>query len=298
MDNIKNRIIEEWRDRGFSFFRETMWSSSVQWIDLPRIRTFLTANNFKNIDVSLATPSNDDTYRMRWGRHYQSSGQCVSLMRQDPIPDDSNHLKLTFCYANIEQRLENKIQTILAANALRLVFGVPVARELIMVRHFSEDTNEPEHFSGEGFASMFDTQSLNMFDSPAIENAELIQIPEEAAILLDKSFSQTYPVERFILMWLAFESIICSFSGEVENGWKRENFCRNDLKSDLVNKEVLRLFKLRCEIFKEGKVFNPKLEKDCWSLYAVLQLAVMRDCPQRRAFLSGYENTLLASQLT
>lgn len=296
MDNFKNRIIEEWGGRGFSFFRETIWSSSLQQVDLPRIRAFLIANNFEHIDVSLAIPSNDDTYRMRWATHYQTSGQCVSSMKRELIPAGSNNLKLTFCYSSKEQRQDNQIQTVLTANALRLVFGVPVARELIFVRHFSNDKNEPEFFSDEGFSSMFDTQSLNMFDNPPIEGAELIQIPKEAAILLDKSFSQTYPVERFILMWLAFEAIVCSFSGEGGNGRKRENFCKNDLKSELINKEVLRLFKLRCGIFKEGRASSQEIEGDCWSLYAVLQLAIMKDCPQRQAFLSGYEKIWLAGK--
>lgn len=296
MDNFKNRIIEEWGGLGFSFFREIMWSSSLQQIDLPRIRFFLTANNFKNIDVSLAIPSTEDTCRMRWATHYQTSGQCVSLMRKEPIPAGSNNLKLTFCYSSEEQRQDNKIQTVLTANALRLVFGVPVARELIFVRHFSNDKNEPEFFSDEGFASMFDNQSLNMFDNPNIEAAELIQIPEEAVILLDKSFSQIYPAERFVLMWLAFEAIIHSFPGEGENGKKREIFCKNDLKSEVINNEVYRLFKLRCDMFKEGKISNPSIEQECWSLYAVLQLAIMKNCPQRQAFLFGHEKILSAGK--
>ena len=295
-DKFKKRIIEEWGCRGYSFFRETIWSSSLQHADLPKIRTFLAVNDFNNLDVSLVIPPNDDTCRMKWVTHYEKSGQCISLMRQEPIPANSNNLKITFCYVSNEQRKEKQIQTTLAANALRLVFGVPVARELIFIRHFSNDKNEPESFSEEGFASVFDTQSLNMFENPPIEEAELKPLPEEAAILLDKAFSQTYPAERFVLMWLAFEAIIHSFPGNGENGEKRKSFCLNELQSEVVNTEVYRLFKLRCDIFKEGKISDPHVEQDCWSLYAVLQLATMKDCQQRQAFLSGYEQTLLAGK--
>jgi len=139
---------------------------------------------------------------------------------------------------------------------------------------------------------MFDTQSLNLFNNPAIEGAKLITMPGEAAILLDKSFSQTYPAERFVLMWLAFEAIINSFPGEGGNGKKRERFFKNDLRSEAINNEVYRLLKLRCDMFKEGKINDASIEQECWSLYAVLQLSVMKDCEQRQAFLSGYEKTL------
>lgn len=224
--------------------------------------------------------------------HYQPSGQCISLMQQVPIPTESNHLKLTFCYTSAEMRHDSRTQTIVVANALRLVFGVPVARELIITRYFSEDKSESEIFSDEGYASLFDTQSLNMFNSPAIEEAELIKIPEEAAILLDKSFAQTYPSERFILLWLAFEAIIHSVIEKGSNGEKRKTFFKDILKSDIANDEVYRLFNLRCAIFKEGQTSDKNIENDCWSLYAALQLLIMKDCEQRRAFLSGYENTV------
>jgi hypothetical protein len=292
VDKFKDRIISEFEGHDFKFFRETIWSSSLQQTDLPRIRNFLSKNNFKNIDVSIVIPSDDKTCRMRWSMHYQASGQCTSLMQQVSIPAGSNHLKLTFCYASAESRHDGRTQTIVVANALRLIFGVPVARELIITRYFSEDEDEPNLFSDEGYASLFDTQSLNMFDGPAIEETELIKIPEEAAILVDKSFAQTYPSERFILMWLAFEAIIHSVIKKGSNGEKRQTFYRDILKSDIANDEVYRLFNVRCAMFKEGQTTDPNIENDCWSLYAALQLLIMKDCAQRRSFLSGYENSV------
>ena len=102
----------------------------------------------------------------------------------------------------------------------------------------------------------------------------------------------SFPNERFILMWLAFEAIMRSHPGRAENGKKREKLFKDELKSDIVSKEVLRLFKLRNNAFKESRFSHPHFDQECWSLYAVLQLAIMKDCPQRSAFLSGYENTL------
>ncbi len=215
-------------------------------------------------------------------------------MHEVPIPAKSNHLKLTFCYTSAEIRHNSLAQTIVVANALRLVFGVPIARELIITRYFSEDKEKADFFSDEGYASLFDSQDLNMFNDPAIEQAELIDIPQEAAILLDKSFAQTYPKERFILMWLAFEAIIHSIIEKGSNGEKRKIFFKDILKSDIANDEVYRLFNLRCVLFKEGQSPNQyiEIENECWSLYAALQLLIMKDCEQRRAFLSGYENTV------
>jgi len=291
MDNFRDRIIKEFGLSGFKFFRETIWSSSLQRADLARIRNFLSKNNFNNIDVSLVVPQDDKTFRMRWSTHYQTSGQCISLMHQVPIPAESNNLKLTFCYPSSEMRHEGRAETIVIGNALRLVFGVPVVRELIMTSFFSAD-EEPACHSDEGYASFFDTQSLNMFDSPAIEGAELIKIPEEAAFLLDKAFAQKFPSERFILMWLAFEALTHSVIEKGSNGEKRKRFFKDILKSDIANDEVKRLFDLRCAIFKEGRALDKHIENDSWSLYAALQLLIMKDCEQRRAFLAGYENTV------
>jgi len=285
-------MIEEFGSLGFKFFRETIWSSSLQQSQLPKIRNFLSKNNFKHIDVSLVIPQDDKTFRMRWLRYYEPSGQCISSMQQVPIPAQTNHLKLTFCYATSEKRHESRTQTLVITNALRLVFGAPVARELILTRYFSED-KDAEMFSDEGYASVFDSQDLNMFENPPIDQAELIQTPEDAAILLDKSFSQTYPTERFILMWLAFESIIHSVIQNGKNGDKRKTFFKDILKSDIANNEVLRLFKLRCDLFKEGYSPNHNFEDNCFSLYVAIQLLIMKDCEQRSAFLEGYEYTLM-----
>lgn len=293
IDNFKNKIIQEWQKEGFFVFRETIWSSSLQQIDLPKIRNFLTKNNVNNVDVSLVVPQiGHNTHRMRWMKYYERSGQCISLLKEEFIPNNSNNLKLTFCYLSKEDAQNNEIQTIHTINTLRLIFGVPIARELLIIRYFSNDDNIPIRYSDEDFASMFDTQSLNMFDTPAIEESEVVKIPDEATILLDKAFSQTYPTERFVLMWLAFETIINSFPGEENNGKKRQRFFKDDLKSDVINNEVYRLFKIRCDMFKEGKIYKSNIEKECWSLYSVIQLAIMKNCPQRQAFLSGYEKIL------
>jgi hypothetical protein len=292
MESFRVRLVREWRPRGYRFFEETIWTSSIQKADLPKIRTFFQANNFNNVDVSIVNPPDDKTLRMRWNRHYEASGQCVSLMHNVPIPAGSNHLKLTFGYISDEARQEHRNQIIVAANALRLVFGVPIARELIFDTKFSEEKLDVGISSDVGYASPFDTQNLNMFEVPPIEEAALIAIPEEAAILLDKAFAQAFPDERFILMWLAFEAIMHSHPGRAENGKKREKFFKEELESDIVNREVFRLFQLRNDVFKEGRFSNPQIDQECWNLYAVLQLATMKDCPQRSAFLSGFENVL------
>jgi hypothetical protein len=39
-------------------------------------------------------------------------------------------------------------------------------------------------------------------------------------------------------MWLAFESIIRSHSGQADNGKQRERFFKEELKSEIVHEEV------------------------------------------------------------
>ncbi|WP_293761195.1 hypothetical protein [uncultured Aquitalea sp.] len=286
---FRQRIAEELSQQGMKFFRETVWSSSLQRVDLPRVRKLLATNGFEAVDVTLFSPMDDSAFRMRWATHYLADGQCVSAMVQVPILKNSNHLKLTFGYPDKDTRESSRPKMIVVANALRLVFGVPVARELIQITLFGEN-EEPTTQSDEGFASVFDTQEINLFNDPAIEDAALIHLPEEAAFLLDKAFGQAYPGERFILMWLAFETIINAVIANGRNGQKREAYFRGELGSDIANAEVHRLFKLRCDLFKEGRLINSNsIEDDCWALYAALQLAVMKESELRRAFLSGFE---------
>jgi len=52
---------------------------------------------------------------------------------------------------------------------------------------------------------------------------------------------------------MAFEAIIHSHPGRAGNGNKRVKFFKEILGSELVNDEVLRLFRLRCDAFKEGR---------------------------------------------
>jgi len=292
MDPFKERVIQEWGTQGYSFFSETIWSSSLQQKDLPRIRKFLINAAIDNADVSLVSPPDSATPRQRWSKHYDVSGQCISLLREEFIPGGSNNLKLTFCYTKSEDRHGGHTNEIHTINILRLVFGVPIARELLLTRNFSNDTCDPALSSDLGFASYFDTQSLNFFNNPDIENAKIRQLPAETTILIDKAFSQTFPIERFVLMWLAFEAIISSLPINGSNGEKRKKYFARELGSQKINEEIHRLFNTRCDIFKQGKFSSDQIEKDCWSLYAAIQLAILEECDQRKAFVSGYESTL------
>lgn len=292
MDAFKDRIIQEWAGVSFSFFSESIWSSSLQQKDLSRIRSFLINSEISNVDISLVIPPDSSTSRQRWSKYYDVSGQCVSSLVEEPIPGGSNNIKFTFCYSSSDDRRDGQTQELHTINILRLVFGVPIARELLLTRSFSSDTYQPISHSEKGFASYFDTQNLNFFNDPDIEKARVRQLPPESTILLDKAFSQTFPIERFVLMWSAFEAVISSLPIPGTNGDKRKKYFNNELGSQIINNEVFRLHRIRCDIFKEGKFSADQIEKDCWSLYAALQLAILEDSEQRQAFTLGYESTL------
>ncbi|MDA0109000.1 hypothetical protein OH456_12600 [Vibrio sp. La 4.2.2] len=293
MDKFKDKILKEWSESGFHYFQETIWSSSLQQKELGRIRDFLTNNGINNVDVSIVIPETDDTTKLKWITYYDKSGQCCSTNRNINIPAQSNNLKLTFCYTNKQVSEEQKQQVHQVTSALRLIFGVPIARELLFTREFSNDEDLPISHSETGFASYFDSQGLNLFDEPPIQTAKIIDIPKEAALLIDKALSLTFPPERFVLMWLAFEAIINSFQSNANNGKKREKFFKEELQSELLNDEVYRLFRLRCDLFKEGKESTLKsLESDCWSLYKIIQITILKNCIQRDAFINGLEKQL------
>lgn len=273
-----------------SFIAETLWSSSLQKVDLPRIRAFLKNNGFENIDVALASPQGAQAARMRWVTYYDSTGRCHSLPHDVPIPVGSMFLKMAFSYQSADEREAGRVKSISIANTLRLIFGTPVARELVLVMHGKSDSQVRSIVSDEGFASAFDIQNPNMFEDPPIEEAKLRPLPLEASTLLDSAFVQHYPYERFILMWLAFEAVIHTHSGAGGNGRKRRRYFSEELGSQIVSDEVKRIFSIRNDTFKEGRLDGIDFDQACWSLYAALQLALLEDCPQRRAYLSGYED--------
>lgn len=292
-DKFKQTIIREWKELGFTHFRETIWTSVLQQVHLARIRRFFKENDIKNVDISIVIPPKNETPNLKWANYYETSGQCISTLRECFIPANSNNIKLTFCYKSDEEEKENEIQTLNVVNTLRLVFGVTVARKLLFIRHYSTDNNEPIMHSDKAFSSRFDIQELNMFNNPDIEDLKVMKIPEEANVLLESAFTQTFPRERFILLWIAFEVIINVFYKNENNGKKREKYFKNEIKSDIINEEVKRLFLVRCEMFKEGKVKSDmEIESEGWSLYSIIQLCIMSDCMQRDAFIKGYENTI------
>lgn len=288
-DHFMEKIIGIWGKKGYSEFYETIWTSSLKHKYLGKVRTFLANNNYENIDISIVIPPHDDTFRLKWIKYYDIDGNCISTNRDITIPAQSNNLKITSCYKDEKDRSEGISHHMQTINTLRLIFGVPIARELILTRTFSINKSCPHIHSESGFASYFDTQTINLFETPPIEQAKTNKIPEAASILLSKSFEQTFPTERFVLLWLAFESMIDSLPGSGNNGDKRKRFFIDVLKSNLINDTVFKLFLLRCKLFKEGKTQEKTLEKACWFLYQVIQITILEKCPQRDEFAKGLE---------
>jgi len=271
------------------FVAEMLWSSSLQQADLARVRAFLDNNGFKGVDVALSTPMTEPATRTRWATYYDAAGQCISTNYEMLIQPGWMFLKLVFCYSTASERDAGHADAVLVANALRMVFGVPIARELVLVGHYIKGAQDKPYYSDIGYASSFDNQRLNLFQDPPIEDAKLMSIPIEASTLLEKAFIQTYPHERFVLMWLAFEAVIHAHPGGGSNGEKRRRYFVNQLGSQIAGGEVNRLRGIRDCAFKEGKFEGGNFDQACWSLYAALQLAILEDCPQRAAYLKGYE---------
>ena len=292
MFETRERLISDWKNDGIKVIEESIWSSSIQLENLPRIRQFLSFNSFKYVDISIVRPLNNHTKRMKFRTHYDESGQCFSTNYDISIPTKSNNLKLTVGLEKEVKNQEYQDKTTRIINALRTIFGLPIARELMFVTHFNSENLLTAGVSSElGYASPFDTQSLNFYDE--IEFSKLRNVPIDALILLDKAFQQKFPKERFILMWVSFEAIINSIYLSDNNGNKRVKYFKEELKSNIVNDEVYRLFKLRCAVFKESKFEHEQFDEENWSLYTAVQLAMMEDCPQRTAFLRGYEQIII-----
>lgn len=207
-----------------------------------------------------------------------------------PTPANLNFLKLTFGFHTSEEMEKAEIKASKVVNSLRMMFGIPAAKERQVQSKFSKDDVVGQETSFQGFASYFDAQGLNLFDVPPIEGAILRPMTDGTATLLDSAFSQHYPEVQFVLMWLALESIINSHAGGGSNGEKRKRYFLIDLGSSAANEEVKLLHNLRNNIFKEAN-FLPQahLSMATWSLYWVIQLAILDDCPQRDQFVRGFE---------
>ncbi|MCK7608357.1 hypothetical protein M0D70_02805 [Acinetobacter portensis] len=291
--DTRKKLISEWGAEGITYFEESIWSSSIMHSDLPRVRDFLKVNNFKYFDISIVRPQDDSIERMKFRTHYSEDGQCFSTNYGITVPKNSNNLKLTIGLEGEVKNQECQDKTLYIINSLRIIFGIPIARELMQVSNFdSKNYDVAGHHSELGYASKFDIQDLNLYES--IEYCQLRELPVDALILLDKAFQQRFPDERFILMWVAFEAIINSLPNLKMNGNKRQKYFQEELASEIVNKEIIRLRDFRHIVFKEAKFEEAKVEEINWSLYMAIQLAMLSDCPQRQAFLNGYEQYILS----
>ncbi|OAL83874.1 hypothetical protein AY605_08960 [Acinetobacter sp. SFD] len=288
----RKKLAEDWGCGGISYIEESIWSSTIQQKDLNRIREFLSKNNFKYVDISIVRPPNNKTEQMKFRTHYDEPGQCFSTNYGISIPKNSNNLKLTVGLESELKNQEYQTKTLHIINSLRVIFGVPIARELMFTALASTEKFIEVGMSSElGYASKFDVQSLNLYKN--IEYSELRELPIDALILLDKAFQQKFPHERFVLMWVAFEAIINSLPMTGSNGEKRKKYFLEELASEVANEEVRRLHNLRGDVFKEAKFSEEDVEEINWSLYMAIQLAILSDCPQRQAFLGRYEQYIL-----
>ncbi|SIR02894.1 hypothetical protein SAMN05880590_110198 [Rhizobium sp. RU35A] len=287
MFEARDRLIESFGEVGLYFYDERLYSSNAERSDIELIDFFLRKNSFKNFDICLARPS-QGAKRSIWNKYYDDKGNPHSAQCEIPIAANSNHLKLTFAFATEQERLNGDRDILAAISGIRLMFGVSAARHLVLHSDFSRDEPYRGPFSEIGYASFFDSQGFNRFQDPPLHEAKIVKIPKEASLLLEKAFSQSYPEETFILMWLAFEAITQRFPGD-NGGKKRESFFKNELRSDVVNKEIIRLSKVRHSLFKKG-IYSPyKIGDDCWSLYKAMQIASLDECVQRQKFVEGYE---------
>jgi hypothetical protein len=287
MFEARDRIVGSFCELGLYFYDERLYSSNAELSDIKAIDFLLRKNHYKNFDICLARPS-QGAKKSIWNKYYDQEFSPHVDQHEIPIVANSNHLKLTFAFAREQERAEGDRDILAAVNGIRLMFGVCAARHLTLHSHFSRDEPHQGPFSEIGYASIFDSQYFNRFQDPPLQEAKMIKIPKESSLLLERAFSQPYPEETFIMMWLAFEAITQRFPGN-NGGKKREYLFRHELKSDVVNTEVIRLSKVRHSLFKEGRYSADRIGDDCWSLYKAIQIASLDECVQRQKFVEGYE---------
>jgi hypothetical protein len=292
MSSMHERIIDEFEKRGLKFFREVLYSSAFQISDLPRVRSLIAENGFDNVDVALLRLDEGTIHRYFPMQLCTIEGQFMQywLAVELPTPTKLNFLKLTLAFSSEEDMENADFEITKLVNLLRVIFGTPAAKEQQFQGAFSKDNIAGQQILLKGFASYFDSQGLNLFNIPPIEEARLRPMTKGIATLLESAFTQRYPEVQFVLMWLALEAVVNSFPGGSNNGEKRKRYFLHELGSSAANQEVKRLHDLRGNIFKQGDFLpQKKLSMATWSLYWVLQLAMLDACPQRDEFLKGFE---------
>lgn len=279
------------------FVSQTLWTTTLEAEHLPRVRSFLNVNGFGELGVSIVWPSQDGQTRLSWSKFYDRQGNIQSRSYEIPIPAGSTFLKLQRSNVSAESRDSEAWLFVAAANVLRIAFGASAARELVLTFHLDGDSS-PRWLSDVGYGSPFDTQSINTLDNPTIECAQLRQLPNVTHTLRNKAFDMKYEHERFILLWLAFETIFSSLEGKEKNGLKRGNFFLTELGSQLVNAEVKRIKSIRDSVFKDAGQQIHDFARINLALFSMIQLATIVDCPQRTVLLSRLESQIMAEGAT
>ncbi len=89
---------------------------------------------------------------------------------------------------------------------------------------------------------------------------------------------------RFSLLWLALEH-------QIGKGRDREKFCKNELKSCLINAEINRLRDIRNNYFHEAEA--TKIQPfDEYSIYSIIRLSCFGNGPLRDAAQNQFEKSL------
>lgn len=267
------------------FLLQAVWSTSLKASQLHKARNFLAKNKFLDISIQLVKSESEKFRKMMIDFHFPDETSFNLITGSLEFPEESVFLALeTYCSGKNTLDYEHG-RCINAANALRLAFGSPIARDVVFFQHKSLD-------GGKGF-TLGTEASINKFDRQELftdgDELKFRVLSPEVSVLVDAALSPTSDTKRFIMLWLAFEAVANSFPYKGSNGEKRSYYYKEELGSDVANNEVFRLFKIRNDLFKEGIKAEKNLTDSNWSLYLALRLAVMEDCPCRISYLKNYE---------
>lgn len=271
------------------FLLQAVWSTSLKVSQLHKAKEFLSRNNFLDISVSLVKSNSENFSKMFIDFHFTDEKSYKLITGSMEFPEESVFLVLeTYCSGKNRLDYEHG-RCINAANLLRLAFGSPIARDIVFFQHKSLDGEKGFTLGTEKLITKFDRQEL-FIDGDELKFRKL---SPEVGILVDAALSPTSDTKRFIMLWLAFEAVTNSFPYKGSNGEKRSHYYKEELGSDIADREVFRLFKIRNDLFKEGVNKEKFLNESNWSLYLALRLGVMEECPGRSSYLKSYEEYII-----
>lgn len=203
-----------------------------------------------------------------------------------------SYLRIISAYEDEEHKSYIDAHIIKAVNYIRFKYGLGAASELADYVIFDLENGNPAKQSNSIVPFVFgDGRQQNSFYENSYQSGFLksqvsVYLNEVASTLFDIAISSDNPSHRFLFLCIALES-------QIGDGGKRKVFCENELKSELISKEMYRIFQLRHQLAHgESFIEDGEFRNSIPNLFELLRLSAIREDTVRSKLVNFLEKKL------